>query len=93
MQRLLNEFGAIKNFKRTPDNRGRLLPFCHFDLETGDEILRIRRLFQNIKLLNSTLEIKISPETENFIKEWTAMQKDEWRKKLAGTCPPTQPPA
>jgi hypothetical protein len=32
MQRLLNEFGNIKNFKRTATNRGALLPFCHFDL-------------------------------------------------------------
>lgn len=85
MQRVLAEFGNIKNFKRALDNRGRLLHYCHFDLETGEEILRIRRLFVNIKLLNNVLEIKISPETENFIKEWTAMQKDEWRKKLSGT--------
>lgn len=85
MIRLLNEFGSIKNFKRALDNRGRLLPFCHFDLETGEEILRIRRLFNNIKILNNVLEIKISPETENFLKEWVSMQKDEWRKKLSGT--------
>lgn len=85
MIRLLNEFGSIKNFKRALDNRGRLLPFCHFDLETGEEILRIRRLFNNIKILNNVLEIKISLETENFIKEWVSMQKDEWRKKLSGT--------
>jgi hypothetical protein len=32
MLRLLNEFGNIKNFKRAADNRGKLLPFCHFDL-------------------------------------------------------------
>lgn len=83
MIRLLNEFGSIKNFKRALDNRGRLLPFCHFDLETGEEILRIRRLFNNIKILNNVLEIKISLETENFIKEWVSMQKDEWRKKLS----------
>lgn len=38
----------------------------------------------NIKILNNVLEIKISPETENFLKEWSNMQKDEWRKKLAG---------
>lgn len=63
MQRLLNEFGAIKNFKRTADNRGRLLPFCHFELETGEEILRIIRLFSAIRILDSTLEIKVSPET------------------------------
>lgn len=61
MIRLLNEFGNAKNFKRTADNRGRLLPFCHFDLETGEEILRIRRLFVNIKILDQLLEIKISP--------------------------------
>lgn len=35
MQRLLGEFGAIKNFKRALNNRNVLLPFCHFDLETG----------------------------------------------------------
>ena len=61
--RLLNEFGSIKNFKRALDNRGKLLSFCHFDLETGEEILRFRRLFVNIKILNNVLEIKISPET------------------------------
>jgi hypothetical protein len=61
MIRLLNEFGSIKNFKRTADNRGRLLPFCHFDLETGEEILRLRRLFANVKILDNTLELKISP--------------------------------
>ncbi len=77
MTRLLNEFGNIKNFKRAADNRGRLLPFCHFDLETGEEILRLRRLFSNVKILDNTLELKISPETENFIKEWTTMQRDE----------------
>jgi hypothetical protein len=85
MQRLLNEFGAIKNFKRALNNRNILLSFCHFDLETGEEILRIKRLFADIKVLNNTLELIISPETENFIKEWMGMQKDEWRKKLAGT--------
>lgn len=84
MMRLLNEFGNIKNFKRALDNRQKYLSFCHFDLETGEEILRIRRLFVNIKILNNVLEIKISPETENFLKEWSNMQKDEWRKKLAG---------
>jgi hypothetical protein len=36
MIKVLNEFGAIKNFKRAADNRGRLLPFCHFELETGE---------------------------------------------------------
>lgn len=87
MTRLLNEFGSIKNFKRSLDNRGRLLSFCHFDLQTGEEILRIKRLFNNIKILNNVLEIKISPETENFIKEWMGMQKDEWRKKLSGKFP------
>ena len=55
MVRVLNEFGAVKNFKRALDNRGRLLPFCHFDLETGEEILRVRRLFNNIKILNNSL--------------------------------------
>lgn len=93
MMRLLNEFGSIKNFKRALDNRGKLLPFCHFDLETGEEILRIRRLFVNIKMLNNVLEIKISPETENFLKEWSNMQKDEWRKKLAGRLGLMQRPA
>ena len=63
MQRLLNEFGNIKNFKRIADNRGRLQPFCHFELETGEEILRIRRLFVNIKLLDKTLDLIISAET------------------------------
>ena len=63
MQLLLNEFGNIKNYKRTADNRGHLLPFCHFDLDTGEEILRIRRLFVNIKLLDSLLELKVSVET------------------------------
>lgn len=90
MQRLLNEFGAIKNFKRALNNRNILLPFCHFDLETGEEILRIKRLFVDIKVLNNTLDLIISPETDNFIKEWMGMQKDEWRKKLAGTFFPTQ---
>ena len=32
MVRLLNEFGQVKNFKRSVDNRSKLLPFCHFDL-------------------------------------------------------------
>lgn len=84
MLKLLNEFGAVKNFKRAVDNRGRLMSFCHFDLENGEEILRIKRLFNNIKILDKNLEIKISNETENFIKEWISIQKDEWRKKLAG---------
>ena len=85
MLRLLNEFGNIKNFKRSADNRGRLLPFCYFDLETGEEIMRIRRIFNNIRMLDQVLELKISPETENFIKEWMNMQREEWKKKLMGT--------
>ena len=36
MLKLLNEFGLIKNFKRAVDNRARLMPFCHFELETGE---------------------------------------------------------
>ncbi len=45
--------------------------------------MRIKRLFNNIKLLDRNLEIKISPETQNFVKQWIAIQKDEWRKKLS----------
>lgn len=33
-------------------------------------------------MLDKTLQLKISNETETFIKEWMAIQKDEWRKKL-----------
>lgn len=93
MTRLLNEFGSIKNFKRTADNRGRLLPFCHFELETGEEILRLRRLFNNVKILDNSLELKISPETETFIKEWSTMQREEWKKKLQGNPPTMKRPA
>lgn len=82
MLRLLNEFGDVKNFKRMNNQRGELLPFCYFDFETGEEILRLKRLFKNIKILDKVLELKVSADTETFIKEWTTIQKDEWRKKL-----------
>lgn len=55
MMKLLREFGEIKNYKRSNNSRGELLPFCYFDLETGEEILRLRRLFKNIRVLDKTL--------------------------------------
>lgn len=63
MVKLLAEFGDVKNFKRSHNSRGELLSFCFFDFETGEEILRLRRLFKNINILDKTLELKISPET------------------------------
>jgi hypothetical protein len=63
MLKLLNQFGSVKNFKRPADSRGRLMLFCHFELETGEEIMRIKRLFQNIKILDQYIELTISPET------------------------------
>ena len=63
MIKLLKEFADIKNYKRTNNSRGELLTFCYFDLETGEEILRFKRLFKNIRLLDRTLELRISPET------------------------------
>jgi hypothetical protein len=55
MLKLLREFGDVKNYKRAPNQRGELLPFCYFDLETGEEILRLKRLFRNMRLLDKTL--------------------------------------
>lgn len=57
--KFLREFGDIKNFKRMNDTRGNLLQFCHFDLETGEEIIRIKRLFSRmgdkLKILDKVL--------------------------------------
>ncbi len=84
MIKVLSVFGDVKNFRRTNNNRGKPLLFCFFDLETGEEIMRIKRLFKDIKINSNYLEMKMSKETENFLNEWHNLQKEDWRKKLMG---------
>lgn len=60
--------GNLRSYKRSETTRGKLVPFCIFEFDTGEDIMRASKFLSSVKILDRHLELKTSPETENFIK-------------------------
>lgn len=88
VKRILRVVGNLRNFTRTESRKGKLLPFCIFEFDSGEDIMRASKFLNGIRIIDKTLELKTSDETQNFLNEWMTIQREEWRKKLLCTAYP-----
>ncbi|MCQ2815879.1 MAG: hypothetical protein MJ252_01310 [archaeon] len=80
--KLLETCGNVLSWKRLADFNGKLKSFGICEYQTVEGMLKCMRLLNNYPLEESTLEVKIGSETEEYLKQWREDKKNEWIDSL-----------
>ena len=83
MQKLLDCCGQVTYWKRVTNPSGKLNSFGFCEYSTVESILKCLRLLNGYPLLGSELQVKISSETEEYLKKWRERKKIEWINSMA----------
>ena len=83
MKKLLECCGQITSWRRVTNSSGKLNSFGFCEYSTVESILKCLRLLNGYPLLGSALQVKISSDTEEFLKKWRERKKIEWINSMA----------
>lgn len=80
MEQLFLECGSISSWKRPVDSTGKSMGFGFVEFQTVEGMLRCLRLMNGLLLLGKKIIVRIDPQTEFFIKEWSDLKRSEWER-------------
>ena len=83
MKKILECCGQITSWRRVTNSSGKLNSFGFCEYSTVESILKCLRLLNGYPLLGSALQVKISNDTEEFLKKWRERKKIEWINSMA----------